>query len=511
MLRMLLGGLMICASIAALNPPSLILALLAGLGAGLTFLLGGGVALAALTGTPQTALNDVLVVDQLGGFFLLILALVGGAVLTNLWGDLQNRRANGESDRRLSLHLCFTFSFLITMILSMSAHNFGLIWVAVEGTTLISAMLIGFETHRASLEAAWKYVILCTVALACSLFGLILLLYASQLAHIEGTLDLTTLAGAAPRMPLPLLKLAFVMILIGFAAKAGFAPLHSWLPDAHSQAPAPTSALLSGVLLNCSVLALLRMAPIMEAARLGHFFRETLVLFGLLSLLLSTMFLLVQSDLKRLLAYSSIEHIGLMTLGFGLGSPIAMFAALLHALGHSLAKALAFLSAGELVHFFRSHDMNRMVGIMKRIPIGGGGFTLAIMALGGIPPFPLFVSELLLIAAAFNLGRPFVGIAILGGCAIAFAGLVYQGCRVSLGEDAFHHHHVKDEAHDHPHEQETTEVDRVHDSHVAIGRNWRHLALYVLTTFLIFSPIVLFPPLSGILDAVAMFIPGGPR
>ncbi|MBF0500873.1 MAG: hydrogenase 4 subunit F [Candidatus Riflebacteria bacterium] len=511
MLGLLIGGLGVCVGIAALNPPLLLLALLAGFGAGLVLIIGGGTAIAALLGTPQITANGLLVVDSPGGFFLFILAIVGGTVLINLWGDLQNRRASGESPRRVSLHLCFTFAFLQAMILSISTQNMGIIWVAVEGTTLISAMLIGFDTHRAALEAAWKYVVLCTVALACSLFGLILLLHASQLAHVEGTLDVLALTNAAPHMPVPLLKLAFVMILIGFAAKAGFAPLHSWLPDAYSQAPAPTSALLSGVLFNSSLLALLRMEPIMEAAGLGGFFHETMIIFGLLSLLIAALFLLVQQDIMRMLAYSSIENIGLITLGFGLGSPLAVFAALLHALGHSLSKALAFLSAGELVHFFHSHEMNRMIGVMKRIPIGGGGFTVAIMALGGMPPFPLFISELLLISAAFSLNQYIVGVMILGGCSVAFCGLLYHSCRIILGEDAIHHHHIKDEAHDHPHEQETAIIDVVNDAHVAIGREWRHLALYMLTTFLILFPVILFPPFSGILDTVVMSISGGLR
>ncbi|HNW35998.1 MAG TPA: proton-conducting transporter membrane subunit, partial [Candidatus Ozemobacteraceae bacterium] len=277
MLTTLITALTIFAGAAFLPAPVLVTTGIAMIASLTLWGLGGSLVWSVLVNGQTPDAWGIFYLDRLGGFFLGILVLVGGAVLLNVAGLIRAAAAPGAShgdggcpkrsgDVPLSVSLGLTLLFLLFMMLGLCSRNLGVIWVCVEGTTMVSALLIGFEHQRTALEAAWKYIILCTVGLSFSLLGLILLVFAAEVAGAVPTLDPVGLAVLAPQLPPALLKLAFLLILVGFGTKAGFAPLHSWLPDAHSQAPAPTSALLSAVLLNCSVYAIIRAAGVMSAA-----------------------------------------------------------------------------------------------------------------------------------------------------------------------------------------------------------------------------------------------------
>ncbi len=511
MLDIFLGTLTVLCLIALLPLPRILRGILAALTTGLLWGLGGWISLKAIGGNTFSTAVGILELDALGGFFLFVFCLVGGAVSLHVFGEPQPHDEKGEPAVRTGLFHGLTLAFLLIMALSLCTRNLGVTWVCIEGTTLVSALLIGLKKQRAAVEAAWKYIILCTVGLSFSLFGLTLLLHGLSQAGKPASLNPDVVCGFASGMPVPVLKLAFILMFIGYATKAGFAPLHFWLPDAHSQAPAPTSALLSAVLLNCSVFAILRIQQIMVAAGLGPYVQTFLTGFGMISILLASLFLLVQHDLKRMLAYSSIEHLGLILIGMGIGTRMALFAALLHFLGHSLSKSLAFLSAGEIVRGFHSHDMNRMVGVWKRLPFSGALFGLSMSSLSGLPPFPIFFSELLLVWAAIAAGKPFLALGIAGALAIAFAGLAFHGTRVVLGEDPFHHHHEDsgNMHHDSGNHDGKHGPDMLMDSQS--GRIWRRTGMGALFVFLIFLPLVLTPDFSSFLHLVVSAIRGGPN
>ncbi len=516
MLTTLITILAVLAGVAFLPAPILVTTAIALIASLSLWGFGGALVWSVLVENQTPAAWGVFYLDRLGGFFLAVLVLIGGAVLLNVAGQLRTAAAGGSQPAAasaahggnvpFSVSLGLTLLFLLFMMLGLCSRNLGLIWVCVEGTTMVSALLIGFEHQRTALEAAWKYIILCTVGLSFSLLGLILLVFAADIAGAVPTLDPVGLAVLAPQLPPTLLKLAFLLILVGFGTKAGFAPLHSWLPDAHSQAPAPTSALLSAVLLNCSVYAIIRAAGVLSAAGLGGEVRSGLLLFGFLSVALAALFLLVQHDLKRMLAYSSIEHIGLITLGIGIGTPLSVFAALVHTITHSLSKALAFLSAGELVREAHSHEMNRMLGMLRRRPAAASGFGVAMTGLAGMPPWPIFASELLLVWAALAAGRVWLAIGLLLLLATAFTGLLYHTVRVVFGDDPFHHwHHHKDGT---GHHAEPEVPDRVPVKRES-GLVWRDLSIAVLVFMVTTTPLLLLTPVAGVIRAVAAVIPGG--
>lgn len=518
MLTTLITALAIFSGVAFLPAPVAFSTAIAVLASLTLWGVGGSLVWSVLVDGRMQSAWGIFFLDRLGGFFLAVLVLVGGAVLLNVAGQLRaaaasetGHDASGSPKRAgevpLTVSLGLTLLFLLAMILGLSSRNLGLIWVCVECTTMVSALLIGFEHQRAALEAAWKYIILCTVGLSFSLLGLILLVYAAEISGAVPTLDPVGLAFLAPQLPPALLKLAFLLILVGFGTKAGFAPLHSWLPDAHSQAPAPTSALLSAVLLNCSVYAIIRTAGVMSAAGLGAEVRSGMLLFGFVSVLFAALFLLVQHDLKRMLAYSSIEHIGLISLGIGIGTPLSIFASLIHTVTHSLAKALAFLSAGEMVRTAHSHDMNRMLGMLRRRPAAATGFALAMTGLAGLPPWPIFASELLLVWAAIGAGRLWLAMSLLLLLAIAFTGLLYHTIRVVYGDDPHRHHHHYEEGHGHQAEPVIPEsvVPKLES-----GLVWRDISMAVLALMVIATPLLLLlSPAAETIRAVAAVIPGG--
>lgn len=360
-----------------------------------------------MNGSDLTAFGDWFVIDSLGAVFLLVIGVVG--FLTGLYSIsyLRHDVAHGALDAgKLKIYYGFFSLFLFTMLLAASSNNIVMMWVAVEATTLGSAFLVGVYGQRSSLEAAWKYVIICTVGVAFGLYGTVLAYSngSDVLGNSEGAILWTTLVAHARALDPMLAKLSFVFVVIGFGTKAGLFPMHAWLPDAHSEAPSPVSGLLSGVLLKCALLVIVRYYAITVRA-VGPDFPQMLVLIlGTLSIVVAAPLFFIQQDLKRKLAYSSIEHIGLIAVGLGVGGPLGVGAALLHTLNHSLAKALLFCGAGNVMMKFGTRDLGLVKGLMRLAPVSGVFLLAGVLALAGFPPFNVFVSEFLVFAAGLKAG-----------------------------------------------------------------------------------------------------------
>ena len=325
--------------------------------------------------------------------------------------------------------------FLSTMTLVAASRHLGLLWVAVEATTLATAPLIYFHRQPRSLEATWKYLLVCSVGIALALLGNFLLVVASAGTDgAGGTLLVRELVARGESLRAPWMKAAFVFLLVGYGTKMGLAPMHTWLPDAHSEAPSPVSALLSGALLNCAFLGILRAHSICAAAGLGEFSGSLLVVLGLLSMGVAAAFLVNQADFKRLLAYSSVEHMGLLALGAGLGGA-AMYGALLHAVNHSMVKAALFMVAGNLLAAYRTKLALRTGGALRVLPVSGILWLAGLFAITGTPPFGTFASEFTVLRAAFAQGRvgAGIGVAALLALGVAFAGMAKVFLGMALG------------------------------------------------------------------------------
>ncbi len=330
--------------------------------------------------------------------------------------------------------------FLASMTLVVLSRNFGLQWVAVEATTLASAPLIYFHRNRRSLEAAWKYLLICSVGIALALVGVFCIALAGTDVARHLTVDAFTASAAAlnPRW----LRLAFLFLLVGYGAKMGLAPLHNWLPDAHSEAPSPVSALLSGALLNCAFIGILRLQQVCVAAGIAEFGRELLMVFGLISMGLAGVFILRQADYKRMLAYSSVEHMGILALGVGLAGT-GVFGAFLHAVNHALIKATLFMAAGNILWAYRTKRVADVKGVVRRLPASGilwmGGF----LAIVGSPPFGTFISEFTILKTALDQGRWTVAALYLAFLALVFVGMAGIVIRMSLGDPTPNHPPVR--------------------------------------------------------------------
>lgn len=325
--------------------------------------------------------------------------------------------------------------FFAALIGVLCANNLGLLWICLETTTLVSALLIMTDGQRASIEAMWKYLLLCSVGIAFAFVGTLLLSVAARSASFapQDSLLWTALYERAGLLDGRIMCAAFIFILVGFGTKAGLAPMHTWLPDAHSQAPTPVSAVFSGVMLSCALYCIMRYLPLTEAAMgLTGKAHVMLIVFGLFSILVAAVFIPAQKNIKRFLAYSSVEHIGIIALGLGLGG-LGTFAALFHTFNHSVSKMLAFFSAGRLAHRFGTYDMTSIKGGIKADPLWGTAFLTAILALVGVAPFSIFMSEFQLVKASVDYGK-FVTLGIfLFGAIVVFVSALRHVIGVSFG------------------------------------------------------------------------------
>jgi hydrogenase-4 component F len=374
-----------------------------------------------------TALGHWLHIDSLGAIFL---ALVGGVgFLTGLYsiGYMNHEVRNGEIDTKTLCNYYGFFSlFLSTMILVVIANNVILMWVAVEATTIGSAFLVGLYGQRTSLEAAWKYITICSVGVAFGLYGTVLIFSNASniIADPEHATSWTVLVQHAQLLDPTLTTIAFVFVLIGFGTKAGLFPMHTWLPDSYAEAPSPVSALLSAALSNCAFLIIIRYYIIVSKTLGTELPQMMLLAFGIMSIACAALFIIVQRDIKRLLAYSSVENIGIVALAFGIGGPLGILAGLLHALNNSIAKALAFCGAGNILLKYGTRDMGAVKGVMNIMPATGVFFGIGVLALGGLPPFNVFVSEFLVVSAGIKSGNGWLTIVVMLLLAVVFAGMV---------------------------------------------------------------------------------------
>ena len=374
--------------------------------------------------------------DALSSFFLVNIAFISGLVLVYASGYLRHTGEGRFSSPRWFYALVFLFLF--TMVSVCLSANLGLLWIMMEGTTLASALLVGFYNTEGAVEAGWKYLMVCTVGIAFALFGTIVLYLAAVKAGMNpaAALDWVSLMDAAPRMGFDphLVKLAFIFVIVGYGTKIGFVPMHSWLPDAHAEAPTPISALLSAVLLNCAMYALMRYDTIASRA-VGPVFPHTLLLiFGLMSMVVAGLLILVQRNLKRLMAYSSVEHMGIIAIGLGLGGPLGLFGALLHVFNHAVGKSLLFFSAGNVRQNFGTLRMESVSGMARTLPQTSAALVLGSLAIVGLPPFSLFVSEFAILSEAFTEAHYAVAAVFLAVLSVVFGGFAYHLLRLLCGE-----------------------------------------------------------------------------
>jgi hydrogenase-4 component F len=392
--------------------------------------------------TGLTAAGGWLAIDAGGLLFLTICSTLFLAAALYAIGYLHNDTKEPIRDYLEGFHFgnrpegifigCLLL-FLSTMSAVAMAQHLGLLWVAVEATTLASAPLIYYHRHHRSLSAAWKYLLICSVGIALALLGNFFLAVATTAggeAHI--TLLIPELIAHAADLSPTWLKAAFLLMLVGYGTKMGLAPLHTWLPDAHSESPSLVSALLSGALLNCAFLAVLRMQGVLAAAGMAAFGRNLLILFGLLSMIWAALLLISQTDYKRLLAYSSVEHMGVLAVGVGLGG-IAGAGAMLHAINHSFIKGALFLVAGNILAIYRTKDILSTWGLRRTLPISGALWLAGILAVVGLPPFGLFTSELMILKGALAEQRWVVAIAYLAALGIAFGAMVWAALKMVYG------------------------------------------------------------------------------
>ncbi len=383
------------------------------------------------------SLFNFFYIDSLSAFFIFTIATVNFAA--SLYSISYITRGIREAEISLKkggfYYLCFNF-FAGSMYFVTVVNNLGILWVAIEMTTLISAFLVGFYNTKESVEAAWKYIIICSVGIILALIGTILFSYALSLSGGLRSLNWTDMMSVSGLLDKNLLKIAFIFILVGYGTKAGLAPMHTWLPDAHSQAVAPISALLSGVLLKTAIYAILRFGIIMNKS-LGapsHYVSNLLILLGLVSLGVSCGFILVQKDIKRLLAYSSIEHVGIIALGFGIGGPLGIMGGLLHVFNHAVTKSLMFFGAGNIVSVYKKHNMRMIRGVLGSMPFTGLMILIGVFALAGMPPFSIFFSEMIVIFSAFRQGAYVTAVLALFFIVIIFAGIIYHFTQMIFGK-----------------------------------------------------------------------------
>lgn len=339
------------------------------------------------------------------------------------------------TEAKLSEYHFWVNLLVAAMNLVVITPNLGIMWIAIEATTITSVLLVGFDNQKSSIEAAWKYVLICSVGIIFALIGIMLLHFSAiPLVGTSGaSLDLRKLMTVAPGLNKDLLKVAFIFVLIGFGTKAGFAPLHTWLPDAHSQAPTPISALLSGVLLNCAFYGIIRVSIVTGVAVGTGFVHQFLTFFGLVSLGLAIPFILIQTDLKRLLAYSSVENMGVIAFAFGMGGKWGITGGLLQVVYHGLIKAGLFLTAGEVTELYRSKKINKMKGLFKLAPVLGIIFFGGFLVLSGAPPFAIFFSKMTIIFAGFNRGQIAPTVFFLIFMMLIFYGLFHHFSQITLG------------------------------------------------------------------------------
>ncbi len=446
-------------------------------GFGLTFLLTLVVAALVLAGGPVSLWSGFLYADSLSALVCLLtssVALVCSVYAIGYLREDERSGAFGEAGAVAQFRKYYSLTplFVAAMLLVAVANNLGVMWVAIEATTLASVFLVTFYGKLTSLEAAWKYAIIGGVGLSMALFATVLAYYSGHGVLSTETLsglNWSVLAGHAAQLDKTTMRLAFILALLGYGTKAGLAPMHTWKPDAYSEAPVPSAALLSSAMMNCALYGLTRFYILTSRAVGSEFPGGLLLIIGMISMGISVPFVLVQRNFRRLLAYHTIDHAGIMVTALGVGSKLGALALMLHMTYHTVAKSLLFLCAGNVYQHFKTDLFDKVKGgVIRAVPVTGAVFLMAMLAIIGMPPFSLFQSEFLIVRAAFSAGHyvPTV-LFILFGTGIFAGALLHVGSLV-LGENA----------------SEQT---------VAALRPWRDSSMLVL---------------AGVLVAIAFWLPG---
>ena len=373
--------------------------------------------------------SDNLLVDPFNIYLLVLTSFIGltTAIFSRPYMEHVCHEGRCNPQRMRLYHSMFQ-AFMFTMLLALSTNNLGILWVAVEGATLATVLLVSLYRTPEAIEAAWKYFILCGVGIAQALFGTVLLYFAAQhvIPNTEDGLNWLVLYQHAGELSPTVMGIAFVFLLVGYGTKVGLVPLHQWLPDAHSEGPTPMSAVLSGLLLNVALYAVVRIKMLTDGALAAsshpHMAGYLLMGFGLTSFLVASLFLHRQRDIKRLFSYSSIEHMGLATFAFGIGGPLGTFAALLHMLVHSITKSSIFITVGHASHIAGTQAIDHIRGLIRTQPSVGWGLLFGVAAIAGFPPFGVFTSEFLLLSATIH-SWPWLTVSLVTGLVIALAGL----------------------------------------------------------------------------------------
>ncbi|MBI3591088.1 MAG: hydrogenase 4 subunit F [Candidatus Melainabacteria bacterium] len=383
------------------------------------------------------AFRNTVYLDALSGLMIFLVTIL--SLLASLYsiGYMVNNDVEEKIQNpwKLKRYYFLLNIFILTMLMVVTANSLGVLWISIELTTLVSAFLVGYYNKETPVEAAWKYIILCTVGIAFAMIGIVLSYYA--VTHAGGIreqgLNWDYLITIAHKLDPHLMKVAFVFILIGFGTKAGLAPMHTWLPDAHSEAPTPVSALLSGVLIKCGIYSIIRFAILTNLSVGAEFTNKMILIFGLLSIGISVPFILVQRQVKRLLAYHSLEHIGIIATGLGFGTTTAIFGALFHMINHAMVKSLMFFTSGNLALKFHSKDMEHIKGAMQVLPISGIVLLIGGLALAGSPPFSIFTSEFYILTGGIQGNHWIASILFVLFLTIVFGGLTFHLVQMAIG------------------------------------------------------------------------------
>ncbi len=391
-----------------------------------TFAAALALALNVFANGPQLSSGKLFYIDAFNVYLVALTAFVGLTTAIFSRPYMRHEVERGRlTDRRLRLYHSMYQGFLFAMLLALSTNNLGILWVAMEAATLTTVLLVSLYRTPESIEAAWKYFVLCGVGIAQALFGTVLVYFAAEQklgAERDDTLLWTVLHASASSLDPTVLALAFVFLLVGYGTKVGLVPLHNWLPDAHSEGPTPMSAVLSGLLLNVALYALVRLKMLVDASLQTNLAGHLMMGFGLVSFIVAGLFLHRQHDIKRMYSYSSIEHMGLMTFAFGLGGALATFGALLHMTVHSLTKSAIFVTVGHAAQLAGTQRIDKIRGLIRTQPTIGWGLLIGTVAIAGFPPFGIFVSEFLLLVATLK-SWPWLAVPLLVGFGVAFAGV----------------------------------------------------------------------------------------
>ena len=403
---------------------------------GLTLLAAAALTVRVISTGPLLVADKLFFVDPFNVFLVALTAFVGFTTAIFSQPYMRIEREHGRlTAKRLRLYHSMYQLFNFTMLLALLTNNLGILWVALEGATLATVLLVSLYRTPESLEAAWKYFILCGVGIAQALFGTILLYFAAEkiLGAEGGALLWTELNAVKGDLEPTVLSLAFVFLLVGYGTKVGLVPLHNWLPDAHAEGPTPVSAVLSGLLLNVALYAVVRCKVLVEGSVHTSFAKELMMGFGLLSVVVAAFLLSRQKDIKRMFAYSSIEHMGIITFAFGMGGAIANFAALLHMTVHSLTKSAIFFAVGHAVQKTGTQLMDNIRGLITTSPLIGWGLVLGSLAILGMPPFGVFASEFLILTTAMR-DQPWATPFLLLALGVAFAAVFSKVQPMVFGE-----------------------------------------------------------------------------